>query len=116
MRLSARVSYGDVFPDRNGCKWTIDFFRGTTLNETIPSTYTGNKTCSYTASNHDRGPNVSSDAINDAIYRLLDGVDATNDGVVDVRFDPAMVEFAFSQAGGVRSLWGPINIKLVVWM
>jgi hypothetical protein len=59
---------------------------------------------------------VTNDAINDAIYRLLDGLDANNDGVVDVKFDPTMVEFSFSQAGGVRSLWGPINIKLVVWM
>ena len=116
MRLSGRVSYGDVFPDKNGCKWTIEFFGGTTQNETIPSTYTGNKTCFYTASNHARGTNITNDAINDAIYRLLDGLDATNDGVVDVKFNPTMVEFAFSQAGGVRSLWGPINIKLVVWM
>jgi hypothetical protein len=116
MRLSGRVAYGDVFPDRNGCKWTIDFFGGTTLNETIPSTYTGNRTCFYTASNHGMGTNVTNDAINDAIYRLLDGLDANNDGVVDVKFNTNQVEFAFSQAGGVRSLWGPINIKLVVWM
>ena len=116
MRLSGRVSYGDVFPDKNGCNWTIEFFGGTILNQNIPSTYTGNKTCFYTSSNHGRGTNVSSDAVNDAIYRLLDGLDAANDGVVDVRFDPSMVEFAFSQAGGVRSLWGPINVKLVIWM
>jgi hypothetical protein len=116
MRLSGRVPYGDVFPDTNGCNWTIEFFGGSILNLDIPSTYTGNKTCYYTSSAHDAGTNVSSDAVNDAIYRLLVGLDAAGDGVVDVRFNPTMVEFAFSQAGGVRSLWGPINVKLIVWM
>jgi hypothetical protein len=117
MRLSGRVSYGDVFPDRNGCNWNIEFFGNSTpVNDKIPLTYAGNKTCYYTSSNHDRGENVSSDAVNDAIYRLLIGLDANNDGVVDIKFNTNQVEFSFSQAGGVRSLWGPINMKLIVWM
>lgn len=35
---------------------------------------------------------------------------------MDIKFDSDMIEFDFSKAGGVKSLWCPIVIKLILWM
>ncbi len=114
MRIKSIIGYGDVYSYSEGCLWKVEFEDGSFMNDTaIPITYAGVNNCSYTNSSIDY---YESDAINDAVYRLLEGLDLDKDGRVDVIFDPAAVEFKTSSTGGVRSLWGPVAIKLIVWM
>ncbi len=113
IRLDGRVGYGNVFPEKNGCNWTIQFEDNTYLSAKIPETYNGTKTCSYTINNITYS---TSDAIDDAMYRLLRKLDSNNNNKMDIKFDSDMIEFDFSRSGGVRSLWGPIIIKLILWM
>ncbi|MEA3254731.1 MAG: VWA domain-containing protein [Candidatus Altiarchaeota archaeon] len=113
IRLSGRVGYGDVLPKKSGCKWTIQFEDNTNITETIPDYYNGTRECSYTSGNisYDMG-----DAVDDAIFRLLQRLDSNGNNKIDIRFDSNMIESDFSRAGGIRSLWGPITMKLIVWI
>lgn len=113
IRLTGRVSYGNVFAEKDGCNWTIQFEDGTLMHEAIPKEYNGTKQCSYTQSNVSYDTN---DAMDDAAYRLLRQLDSNYNNKLEIKFDSNMVEFDFSRSGGVRSLWGPINMKLIVWM
>lgn len=113
IRLNGRVGYGNVFFEKNGCKWTIQFEDNSNITEMIPDDYNGTKECYYTPENISYNEN---DAIDDAIFRLLQKLDANGNRKIDIKFDSSMIEFSFSRAGGVRSLWGPITIKLIIWM
>jgi len=114
LRVKSLIGYGGVFSKSEGCSWDIEFEDGSQMNDTmIPSTYAGNASCSYTSAL--RG-GYEDDAVNDAVYRLLSGLDMDQNGKVDIIFDPSAVEFQTTSTGGVRSLWGPVAIKLIVWM
>ncbi len=113
IRLSGRIGYGNVFLKKSGCNWTIRFEDDTNITESIPDYYNGDKKCYYTPENISYDEN---DAIDDAIFRLLQRLDSNKNRKIDIKFDSSMIEFDFSRAGGVRSLWGPITMKLIVWM
>jgi hypothetical protein len=113
LRLKAGVGYGDVFPEKLGCNWKIQFEDNSYLEAKIPEDYAGDENCSYTAENISYNPK---DAVDDAIYRLINKLDSNGNGKIDIKFDSDMIEFDFSRSGGVRSLWGPITLKLVLWM
>jgi hypothetical protein len=113
IKMSGSTSYGGVFPKSEGCNWDIEFEDGSTSYGPIPSSYTGSSECSYTLGNISQ---PTQDAANDAIYRLLLRLDLDDDGQIDIKFDPNQVDFDLSQVGGVRSLWGPAQLKLVVWI
>lgn len=112
LRLDGKVGYGSVFPEKDGCNWKIQFEDNSYLEAKIPESYTGNETCIYSSTNilYD-----SNDAIDDATYRLIEKLDSDNNGKIDIKFDSNMLVFDFSRAGGVRSLWGPITLKLILW-
>ncbi|MBU0761611.1 MAG: VWA domain-containing protein [Candidatus Altiarchaeota archaeon] len=113
MRMRTLVGYGNVFPTSEGCIWTIEFEDGSTYSAPIPTGYSGSQQCTY------EGAGVTydeQDAVSDAIYRLLYQLDIDKDGRVDLLFDPDMIDFELSQAGGVKSLWGPAMFKLIVWI
>ena len=113
IRMMSLVGYGGVFLNNDGCEWDIEFEDGTTFTAPIPSSYTGTGECFYTAANISY---IGNDAMNDAVYRLLNQLDLDDDGRVDLLFDPDMIKFEVSRAGGVQSLWGPAKFKLIVWM
>lgn len=113
IRLTGVVGYGNVFPEKSGCKWTIQFEDNTNITETIPDYYNGTCECSYASGNISYDKN---DAIDDAIFRLLQKLDSNGNNKVDITFDSSMIESDFSGAGGVRSLWGPITMKLIIWI
>ncbi|OYT26033.1 MAG: hypothetical protein B6U97_04545 [Candidatus Altiarchaeales archaeon ex4484_96] len=114
VRVPSLVGYGNIFSINEGCLWDIEFINGNiTNNLPIPSYYGGTKKCSYTASNQSHH---TDDAGCDAVYRLLREIDIENDGIVDIEFDPDTLQFETASASGVRSLWGPIKIKLIVWI
>ena len=80
------VNYGNGFRDLEGCNWTIEYINETALNENetlvIPSDYSGDRYCNYTGPNHPEPE--GEDAINDAIYRLLNKIDQDpDDGILE---------------------------------
>jgi len=114
VRVSSILGYGDVFPVNEGCLWDIEFSNGNIVDDLpIPAYYNGAKECSYTSSNQSYD---DSDAITDAVFRLLRELDIEDDGIVDIDFDPNAIKFETTTAGGVRSLWGPIKITLILWI
>lgn len=118
MRLQSLVGYGDVYARSEGCLWNITFSDSSTIQEKIPSTYNGSKGCVYSPINFTLGDGAydGEDAVADAVHRLLTDLDMEDDGMVDVVFDPSMVDFELTRAGGVQSLWGPVKFKLIIWM
>lgn len=112
--IRSLVGYGDIYPSSEGCVWDIEFEDGSLIDDLqIPAGYVGSKNCSYTSS---LIGGYENDSINDAVYRLLSGLDLDDDGMVDILIDPSLIEFKTMSTGGVRSLWGPVAVKLVVWM
>lgn len=109
-------SYEDVYARREGCNWVIEAKDGTTLEASIPDTYNGSKNCTYQPPWPTGIVYDGNDSVDDAVYRLMDRIDLDNDGRIDIKFDPNMLNIELARAGGVRSLWGPIRVKLVTWM
>jgi len=113
IRLHSGVGYGNVFLEKEGCNWTIQFEDDNELMVKVPGDYNGTRECSYRAGNV---TDDSSDAIDNAIYRLLSSLDSNENEKLDIKFDSTMLEFSFTRSGGVRSLWGPASFKLIMWM
>ncbi len=111
-QLKGLVGYGNVYSIGQGCEWNIEFNDGSITTFNIPEYYNGTETCNYTES---QTTTTYDDALNDAVYRLLKSIDIEDDSKVDVLFESDMLEIKQTSAGGVRSLWGPLKIKLVVW-
>ncbi len=111
-KMGGSVSYGGVFEEAEGCNWTVEFEDGSSMSGPIPSDYSGSRKCNYTSS--DISYNTD-DAVADALYRLLPRLDLDSDGMLDIKFSPDQMVFDTGRIGGVRSLWGPAQLKLVVW-
>jgi len=113
IKMSGGVGYGDTFPKAEGCNWEIDFESAPSEIVKIPSSYNGTASCKYKYGDI----NVTSDdALNDAVYRVLQKLDLDDDGELDIKLDPNQMEIESSRIGGVRSLYGPVQFKLVVWI
>ena len=113
LRVASQIGYGNIFAKSEGCVWNIEFSDGTFTNDVrIPTSYPGSDTCNYTNASivYD-----TEDAMDDAVFRLFQSLDEDDDGRLDIKFNPEMVEFKTSTIGGVRSLWGPVVLKLIVW-
>jgi len=112
--METSIGYGKPMPKREGCNWLVEFSDNSTSTISVPSGYTGSENCNYT--NGSISYNNQS-AINDAIYRLFKQLDVSpRDGRLDIKFNPEHIKADVSLVGGVRSLWGPTEVKLVVWM
>jgi len=121
-RLISDVGYGMSYRWSEGGCWRIDYTSGAGLATTpelpVPPQYKGGD-CSaepileYRLSSHDNP--ATDDAIDDAVYRLLDEkLDSDQDGVIDVEYNENMT---FNAEGriGVQRMWGPIQMRLIVW-
>lgn len=115
------VTYGDSFVRADGCDWNIEYYRTITVTDTvtqkIPLSYDGVRECYYNSTHHS-SPG-SNDAVNDAVYRLLSSeLDPDGDGVVNesIRFNEYSMRFRAEGLSKTASLWGPVLIKLIVWL
>ncbi|MFH0860476.1 MAG: vWA domain-containing protein [Candidatus Altiarchaeota archaeon] len=114
LRIQSLIGYGNVFLNNMGCNWTIEFEDMSNITKPVTvEGYVSNETCYYT--NMSRYY-TEDDAISDSMHRLLDHLDLDDDGRVDFLFDTEMVNFEYGSAGGVQSLWGPVEFNLVVWI
>ena len=82
----ADVGYGEAFKHMVGCEWLIEHINKTLTNENvtvrIPEDYPGSNECNYTGAAHS-APG-GDDAINDAIYRIVNKSDTDNDGIMNL--------------------------------
>ncbi|MFH1402652.1 MAG: vWA domain-containing protein [Candidatus Altiarchaeota archaeon] len=113
LRIQSLVGYGNIHSESVGCDWNIEFEDGTTYSASIPSYYNESEVCNYTTTSRHYDED---DAIDDSVFRLMSNLDLDNDSRVDLLFDPDMIGFELSSAGGVQSLWGPAKFKLIIWM
>jgi hypothetical protein len=120
LAVKAHVGYGTPKQGYGeGCNWTVQFYDGTTANLLVPPYYMGSRTCNYTSGTFNKGQYDNSSAIDDAVYRLFTALDLYSgkdaNGELDVKFDPEDIAIESTITGGVRSLWGPARVKLILW-
>jgi len=111
--IKALTAYGTPKRLSDGCNWTVQFFDNTKANLTAPYGYMGLRHCNYTSSSIAYDKNSS---VDEAVYMLFKQLDSNNDGRLDSKFDPDDIYIETTTVGGVRSLWGPIRVKLTLWM
>jgi hypothetical protein len=124
-RILESVGYGDSFRKSDGGCWDISFHDGVgedTLEDVlIPSFWPGD--CGeekYTYAGPTPEPPITDDAVDNAVYRLLNKVDVDADGVIEVVDDSFVIDDPDTQLEvegeiGVQNLWGPLKVRLIVW-
>lgn len=107
--INASTSRTNTNEKLEGCKWEIAYEDGTTSNVTIPSTYNGTNTCSYTPTlvSYD-----STDSYDVAVYDLLKLLDFDNNKKIFVDINNLDLEIITTTIGNVPYLWGPSIIKI----
>lgn len=122
VRTVGEVSYGDSYRAGEGGCWVIQTgiapvtYTGS-VGIPIPPGYEGDCDSSwhqYITSDH--VPPNSDDAIDHAVYRLLnETLDANRNGIIEeVGYNENMTFDAEGKIG-VQTLWGPVRMRLVVW-
>jgi len=115
-RTLGEVTYGVAFRRSEGACWTIRHLGGTVANLPVPSEYKGG-VCTAPDYTYQpgSGPVITDDAQVDAMYRLLNGtLDPTGSGTINVTYNDNM-SFQTEGAIGVQTLWGPLQMRLIVW-
>ncbi|MBN2881102.1 VWA domain-containing protein [Candidatus Woesearchaeota archaeon] len=112
LSIDASTGYTDVLEFNEGCNWTIEFEDISTAQLSIPSSYSGSKTCEY--SNSSKSFN-SSDTIDVAVYNLLSKLDFDKDGRVFVKFNENDFEIYLMSIPKVPYMWGPSIIEMNIW-
>ncbi len=98
--VEGSVGYGGVFSEYEGGNYTFD-------------TIDGNVTVTVGNASHEW--NASEDALGDAVERLIDRLDVTNDGTVDFQLEEDDLQIESQSTGGIEWLWGPATMSLEVW-
>jgi hypothetical protein len=112
--LKTAIGHGEPKALIEGCSWLVEFYDNSTATLKIPFGYAGIENCSYTSTNISYNTRSS---VSDATYRLFKELDISpEDGRLDIKFDSEHILVDPSLVGGIRSLWGPVEVKLVVWM
>lgn len=97
-------SFSPVASSANGCIWNLQFDDWTNLTASIPSSYIGTTQCYFPApiglSTHD--PN---DALQTAVYNLLNEMDLNRDGKIDIKFSEQALQIDTSQITGIPFTW-----------
>ena len=113
IKMGGSTGYGGVFPVARGCNWEVEFEDGATSSLPIPSDYAGAYNCTYLPGNISYS---GDDTLADTAYRLFSILDLDDDGRLDIKFDANQTGLDTGSIGGVRSLWGPAQLKLVLWI
>jgi hypothetical protein len=111
--ILANLSYGNSFREAVGDCWTIEDIEKTVVYG-IPEGVECSNNPMFTQAAHSY-PNTG-DAIDDAVWRLLNQeLDKNGDWRVDFGIDDNM---SIQSKGllGVQSLWGPAEMRLIVWV
>ncbi|MEA1924730.1 MAG: hypothetical protein U9M95_02570 [Candidatus Altiarchaeota archaeon] len=136
LRVIECVDYNKSFRVSEGADWTIDVSLPALYTTPIPQDYAGGDTQRYTPAGAGCGRTVGieRDAVDDAMWRLLDKIDVKDrgDGGTSIGncqlneiqlpdggftpFDPATMFFRIRRYSVTPELWGPALVKLIVWI
>jgi len=103
--------YSPIKASALGCIWTIEFDDFTNATMKVPLNYTGTETCSYTNTKVSYNEN---DAINNAVFRLLENLDFDKDNRVDSKFSGQDLIITSNEVSGIPY---PIDteVQVRVW-
>lgn len=114
--INSSTTRSEVLPRQVGCNWTIEFEDGTTLNTTIPKSYSGTKHCIFNnATGHPAGDYDALDAYDVSVAAILDNLDFDDDGRVLVNLAEEDLEIIVTIINQLPYLWGPTFVELEVW-
>ena len=108
--LKELAGYSGIVSNADGCIWDIQFEDGTSLDDfKIPSSYAGDEVCSYAEEDYN-----SNDAMQDAVYKLLEKLDFDLNDAVDFKFNEENLEASSSEVTGIPYIW-EIEVQVRVW-
>lgn len=105
------TSRSEVTENLEGCTWTIKFEDGQIDTLSVPTEYTGTKTCSYQPGNITYD---TKDTYDTAVYQLLKQLDVDEDGEALVNMNKFDLEITTTTIGGIPYLWGPSLLKIEI--
>lgn len=103
----------DVKTITEGCTWTVDFEDGDQQIINVPSDYEGEEECFYQPGNVQFNEN---DTYAVAMYDLLTQLDTNSNGRLIVNINELDLEVTTTILENVPFLWGPVLMRLEVWV
>lgn len=108
--LNAFTDFTPVVAKSEGCNWVVKFEDNTTDTITVPKTYTKSDKCYYQNASYEQN-----DAIDIAVYNLLNNLDIDKDGLLDVKISEENFDIDSLTISNVPSLWGPAIVEIRIW-
>ncbi|MBT4166069.1 VWA domain-containing protein [archaeon] len=96
------TSYSPISSSAEGCKWFLDFEEVSNLTFYVPSDYDEENFCNYQEGNIQYDEN---DAIQRAVFYLLEELDFDGDGKLDVQFSEQDLDISSSEIVGIPFGW-----------
>jgi hypothetical protein len=96
------VSYSKICALAQGCAWNISFENNENFIVNVPSNYSGSDLCSYQPGNFVYNEN---DAIDVAVYELLQNLDFDSDGKLDLILSSQDLEISSNEITGIPFTW-----------
>jgi hypothetical protein len=103
--------YSKISMLAEGCLWNLQFETGNNVTMKIPAEYTGIDTCLYNSMAISYNNN---DAIDNAIYLLLEKLDLDSDNLIDVQFSEQDLSLSSVEVEGIPFTWSS-EIQARVW-
>ena len=106
------IAYSKLSPSANGCNWLVEFESGTNIAVSVPPSYSGSDVCSYnfTVKNIANG----NDALQIAVFDLLELLDFDSDGLLDVEFAAQDLQISSSEIVGIPFAWST-EMQIRTW-
>ena len=107
--LRPATGYSSIAPVANGCIWSLSFADGTNTTMKVPPTYNGTNQCNYATASFN-----NNDAINNAVYSLLQSLDINNDKKIEVKINPQDIQIASTQIAGIPFTYDS-EVQMRLW-
>jgi hypothetical protein len=113
--IKEMIAYSEITAFADGCNWTIEFEDGTNITIPIPPNYDGDDKCYYTNAKHVKFSSIDqNDAVQSAVFNLLEILDFDGDGRLDVKFTEQNFEIGSSQVTNIPYSWST-EVKVIRW-
>ncbi len=95
-------AYSNIAALAEGCSWEIEFEAGGNISMPVPSNYSGSNNCYYTSARQEYS---TFDAIQTAVYNLLQDLDLNNNGMIETRFSENDLSISSTEINGIPYSW-----------
>ncbi len=114
--LKNASAFSPISASANGCFWNLEFEDGSVLNVKIPSGYTGSDLCYYNSVSHSLLSSIANenDAMQLAVFELLEELDFDGDGLLDVLFSAQDLQISTDQVTGIPFPWST-EVQARIW-